>query len=102
MVISNRRTRPRLLAAALGAALFASAPIVLGTLAPAQAQESVSVEFRTALEPYGTWQRHSRWGDVWVPSNVARDWRPYTVGHWVHTDDWGWYWIEDPSEAAWD
>ena len=88
MVISHRRTRLRLLAA-LAAALFASAPIVLGTFASAQAQESVSVEFRTALEPYGKWQRHSRWGDVWVPSHVARDWRPYTVGHWVHTDDWG-------------
>src|SRR6266550_936893 len=101
MIMSNRRTGSRLLVAAVAATFFTSAPIVLGTLAPAQAQESISVEFRTALEPYGHWQQHSRWGEVWVPADRPRDWRPYTVGHWVHTDDWGWYWIEDQAEAAW-
>ena len=58
-------------------------------------------EFRTALEPHGRWQRHSRWGEVWIPANRSRDWRPYTVGRWVYNEDWGWYWVEDQEEAEW-
>jgi hypothetical protein len=68
---------------------------------PAAAQvESISVEFRTALEPYGSFQRVAHWGEVWVP-NVAPDWRPYTVGRWVYSDDYGWYWVSDAPEAPW-
>jgi AhpD family alkylhydroperoxidase len=44
-------------------------------------------EFRAALEPYGRWQRHARWGEVWTPADRPRDWRPYTVGHWAYTDN---------------
>ncbi|MEA2987485.1 MAG: hypothetical protein QOG83_196 [Alphaproteobacteria bacterium] len=66
-----------------------------------QNQGNVKAEFRTALEPHGRWQNHSRWGEVWIPSNRQRDWKPYTVGHWVYTEDYGWYWIEDDAEAAW-
>jgi hypothetical protein len=61
----------------------------------------VKAEFRAALEPYGRWQRHARWGEVWTPANRPRDWRPYTVGRWAYTDDWGWYWISDEPEAQW-
>ena len=67
----------------------------------AQGQVSVSTEARIALEPHGRWQQHSRWGQVWIPANRGRDWRPYTVGRWVYTDDWGWYWVEDEEEASW-
>jgi hypothetical protein len=62
---------------------------------------SVSSEFRVALEPYGQFRRHSRWGQVWVPAHVARDWRPYTVGGWVYTNDYGWYWNAADEEASW-
>jgi hypothetical protein len=66
---------------------------------PALAQGvSVSVEFRQALEPHGRWHRHTRWGEVWIPRGVDREWRPYTRGHWVYTEDWGWYW---DSEEEW-
>src|SRR5262249_22376076 len=65
---------------------------------PAAAQ--VSVEVRTALEPYGSFQRVAHWGEVWVP-NVARNWRPYTVGRWVYSDDYGWYWVSDAPEGPW-
>src|SRR5258705_798545 len=44
---------------------------------------------------------HRRFGDVWVPANRPRGWRPYTVGHWVYTDDYGWYWVTDDQEADW-
>jgi hypothetical protein len=83
---------PISLASALSSVLFST---------PAAAQvESVGVEFRTALEPYGTFRRVARWGEVWVP-NVATDWRPYTIGRWVYSDDFGWYWVSDAPEAPW-
>ena len=69
---------------------------------PAAAQvEPISVEFRSALEPYGSFQNVQRWGEVWVPNNVPRDWRPYTVGRWDFSDDYGWYWASGQSEAPW-
>jgi uncharacterized protein DUF6600 len=67
----------------------------------AQSPNSLRSEFRTALEPHGHWQHQARWGDVWIPANRTRDWRPYTVGRWVYTNDWGWYWASDDAEASW-
>jgi hypothetical protein len=75
------------------------ASVMVGSLTPAYAQ--VSEEFQQALAPYGEWRQHPRWGDVWVPDQRPRGWRPYSVGHWVYTDDWGWYWISDDDEADW-
>jgi hypothetical protein len=61
----------------------------------------LSGEFRTALQPHGQWRTNSRWGEVWIPNNRPRNWRPYTVGRWTYTNDWGWYWISDEDEADW-
>ena len=36
-----------------------------------------------------------------MPDGVPRDWRPYEYGHWVYTDDWGWYWVSDDDEDDW-
>jgi hypothetical protein len=87
---------------ALCALLFAPA-IIIASLTPATAQTrgAVSADFREALEPYGAWHSHKRWGTVWTPARIASDWRPYTVGHWVYSDDYGWYWISDNAEAKW-
>src|SRR5262245_41021924 len=93
--------RARLLAGVFSALFVAGAPLAGVAVTPAHAQASVSVQFRTALQDHGRWQRHSRWGDVWVPRNVSRDWRPYTHGRWVYTDDWGWYWVAADDEASW-
>src|SRR5882672_1937220 len=93
--------RTRLLAGVFSALFVAGVPLAGLTVTPAHAQASISVEFRTALQDHGRWQRHSRWGEVWIPGNLARDWRPYTNGHWVYTDDWGWYWVEADAEASW-
>ena len=90
-----------LLATLLAGGALATWPIVDGANAPVLAQVNVSVEFRNALQPYGRWERHSRWGDVWVPENRPRNWRPYTVGRWAYTEDWGWYWASDEEEDAW-
>jgi hypothetical protein len=88
---------------ALAAALVAFAFFVrTGAPDKAEAQGvSVSVEFRTALEPHGRWHRHDRFGEVWIPAKRDRDWRPYTRGHWVYTEDWGWYWIAANEESEW-
>jgi hypothetical protein len=106
MKTSSSRSRNLLLSQPLLATLLAGGalgtwPIMDGANAPVLAQVSISLEFRTALQPYGRWERHSRWGDVWVPENRPRDWRPYTVGRWAFTDDWGWYWASDQEEDAW-
>jgi hypothetical protein len=57
------RISARMPGAVLASALCIAAPMVAVTSAPTQAQQvSVSAEFRTALEPHGRWERHSRWG----------------------------------------
>ena len=57
------------------------------------AAEPVSVSFfYDSLEPDGRWVEHHRYGRVWYPTRVADDWRPYTRGRWVWTEDYGWYW----------
>ena len=52
--------------------------------------------FYDALDPYGDWLHLSAYGWVWRPTAVALDFRPYTDGRWIYTDD-GWMWIpEEP------
>jgi hypothetical protein len=84
-------------------ALLGWVPLALMTdVRPAAAQVgAISVEFRTALEPYGSFRQVARWGEVWVPNDVGPDWRPYTVGRWVYSGDYGWYWVSAEPEASW-
>jgi hypothetical protein len=51
--------------------------------------------FHQRLSPYGRWDTHASYGEVWRP-RVAAGWRPYTTGHWVYTD-YGWTWAADES-----
>ena len=117
MTICSSGGRVRSACGATFAALLLAAalPLAAPTVAEAQRQQGpshmqrempaaqgpVKAEFRAALEPYGRWQRHARWGEVWTPADRPRDWRPYTVGHWAYTDDWGWYWVSNEPEARW-
>ena len=97
-----RLGRAALLAGFVTGGLIASASlIVMPAHAQAIAGASVGADFRIALEPYGAWHHNRRFGDVWVPASRARDWRPYTLGHWAYTDDYGWYWVTDDQEADW-
>lgn len=81
--------------------LLVALPLIASVAAaPAQSPMIVTVDFRTALESYGKWEQHPRRGEVWIP-DVDRNWRPYTVGRWVHTDEWGWYWVSADEEADW-
>ena len=82
--------------AILAAALVLTPAVGGGLLSPpAFAQDAV--DYGAALEGYGEWVQHPRWGEVWIPAQVPPDWQPYRIGHWVYTDEWGWYWdSEEP------
>jgi hypothetical protein len=65
----------------------------LGVGGLAAAQESIDIDtFYDELAPYGQWVWHPRFGYVWLPETVSDNWRPYTVGRWTYTDEYGWYW----------
>ncbi len=98
----SHQLRRLALAALTGGAIALGAfsvPLTLGALTPVAAQ--ISDDAQIALEQYGSWRPHPRFGDVWVPNGVPSDWRPYEYGHWVYTDEWGWYWVSDAVEADW-
>lgn len=57
-----------------------------------------TADFYDPLSSYGSWVSVGSYGRCWHPSEVARDWRPYTVGHWEWTDV-GWYWVSDEPWA---
>src|SRR5450432_3565794 len=87
----HRNLRARLLASALA---LSAVPFIA---APANAQVSVDVSFNTfhdRLSAYGTWVHHPRYGDVWQPRGVDRDFHPYTRGHWANTE-YGFTWVSD-------
>jgi hypothetical protein len=86
---------------AITSLVFACVISLGGMSPPAHAEVSVAVEFRTPLEAHGQWTHNDRWGDVWTPGHIDKDWAPYTRGRWAYTDDWGWYWVSDESEADW-
>jgi hypothetical protein len=54
-----------------------------------------------ALDAFGRWVPHQRWGEVWIPARRAANWQPYRTGRWVYTDEWGWYWVAAADEADW-
>ena len=91
----------RLTASTFRAAAIAIPALLATSIAvPAVAQSSVSIsynEFHNRLAPYGTWSNHPRWGEVWHPTRVNRDFRPYYDGHWENTNEYGWLWVSDES-----
>jgi hypothetical protein len=69
--------------------------VTTSTSAPETETGSYSTFYRK-LDPYGDWMETSDYGYVFQPRQAAqaRDWRPYTNGHWIYTDA-GWTWISD-------
>jgi hypothetical protein len=51
--------------------------------------------FYSSLAPYGEWIEVESGNRVWHPYRVPYQWRPYLVGRWVWTDDYGGYWMSD-------
>lgn len=98
--------RPSTASARAGATLVLVLAALLlawqGRVTGAAAQDlddEVSVEvFTDALAEDGEWIEHPRYGRVWYPRDVDVDWRPYSVGRWVYTDEYGYVW---DSEERW-
>ena len=81
-----------LAALALAAAPQLGAPQVIR---PAEAAVNVSIGiFYDRLGEYGDWVSY-RDQYVFIPGHVDVDWRPYTLGHWVHTKRYGWTWVSE-------
>ena len=83
-------------AAVLATAVAPLTALDLGLATSAQAQDAYigfSV-FYDDLAPYGDWVAY-RNAFVFIPANVGPGWRPYTEGHWVHTQEYGWLWVSD-------
>lgn len=49
------------------------------------------------LDANGTWRTTSEYGPVWTPSAVEPGWAPYSYGHWIWEDPWGWTWVDNAS-----
>lgn len=82
----------------------AAAPPTPGPRAPAQVENlpetdpRALTEFRSTLDPYGTWVNDEKYGTVWVPNRdiVGSDFAPYvSAGHWALTSDNDWIWQSD-------
>jgi hypothetical protein len=72
--------------------VVAPAPVVVEPIVT----PAVSVGFFVErLGRHGRWVTVGTYGNVWVPSGVAVGWRPYSAGHWVYTDAYGWTWVSD-------
>ncbi|MFC3323976.1 DUF6600 domain-containing protein [Mesorhizobium cantuariense] len=84
----GRRGRAAAMALVMAISATLTSPLVLPRTQAHAAEISVTV--RERLSNYGGWRTSSRFGDVWVPK-VRTEWRPYTEGRWIWTDD-GWYW----------
>ena len=84
---------------AVPAALNPSAPAVVWSTASAATNVNIDFFF-TALDPYGAWVPSATYNYIWIPSQVAPDWSPYTNGHWIYTDRYGWYFVSDEPFAG--
>ena len=62
-------------------------------LARAAAPEDVAM-FYDELAEYGAWVNYGKYGQVWYPTRVSENWRPYVDGRWVPSDD-GWIFETD-------
>jgi len=87
-----------LASSALASLLLVSGGVLPSSISPVaavQAAANVSFSvFYNNLGSHGDWVRlDGRY--VFVPARVGRNWRPYTVGHWVYGDNVGWTWASD-------
>ena len=82
----------------------ASAPAISTGLVTAQQADQVGVQsddFYTddSLNSNGQWIDIEKYGRCWVPTRVAKKWRPYTNGSWRYSDDNGWVFVSDEPWA---
>ena len=65
------------------------------TTSPYYSAQEDAAYFYDDLAPYGHWINVANYGACWQPNDLAPDWRPYTLGYWAFTDDYGWFWMSD-------
>ena len=70
---------------------------LMATASHLAAQEMRIEYFYDKLSPYGHWAGMDELGWVWQPTNIGTNWRPYSDGSWVYTNE-GWSFN---SSAAW-
>lgn len=66
--------------------------------AEAPAAPSGTDFFLAALDQGGSWTKHAKYGDVFVPE-AGSDWRPYTAGRWIYDTALGWTWISEEAHG---
>jgi len=63
---------------------------------------STDFEDCDCLNKHGRWIEVGRYGRCWQPSGRPPGWRPYTCGHWVHSNcGWTWVCVEEEDEWGW-
>lgn len=62
---------------------------LMATASHLAAQEMTIEYFYDKLSPYGHWAEMDELGWVWQPASIGTDWRPYSDGSWVYTNE-GW------------
>jgi hypothetical protein len=76
----------------------ATTPAAPAAAIPTPAVPSTAASYQSfynALSAYGSWVQMPGYGYVWQPlATQSPVWRPYTLGHWVYTDE-GWTWVSD-------
>jgi len=50
-------------------------------------------DYESELDQNGQWSYLAPYGDVWVPSGMSEDWRPYYDGRWTYLGMSGWTWL---------
>lgn len=95
----EERPAPAYVAPEPAAVYVAPAPVIVETpAAPLVVAIQTEADFYQPLTPYGRWVDTPDYGRVWVPAGVAAEWRPYSNGHWEHTEA-GWFWVSDEPWA---
>ncbi len=50
-------------------------------------------DYESELDDNGEWRYVPPYGDVWIPSGIDEDWRPYWNGRWSWLGMSGWTWL---------
>jgi len=89
------KLRSMLTGTALAAlALTTDAGATFGIQFTQRAEATVNIGFSVfydGLADHGDWVRYND-NYVFIPREVDDDWRPYTRGHWVFAERYGWTW----------
>ena len=62
--------------------------------------QPINPSMRETLARFGTFQTIAIYGEVWKPTVVPADWRPYAACHWVNSRKFGWYYDDRTAWGA--